>query len=895
MAASSFDEKLFETEVLKPVTRGWTPGQNLFRCYLLPLDCDDSTVIEAAGRDTLKCINKNSSRGHNTDAANLLKALHRTSLATLLDPARRSAHRREVLEGRAELAHAIQGEAGDLRALPPAMVSRLVTQLGERFTAREIEFVLREQNIAVRAPVTLEKIRPLPTTWSEVRSALGVFGHASLLAFLLAAPPAPPGAQPARPLGLSPTADVLRRRKNEIHSRAKGAELTAESKVVAQVEKWAAAGQLVAVVAAELVTDLRRAAPLGSRAIRATLERAALRTGLDQLGLPASPDDLVYAVLCEQRYGAGPAAPSWREEYESARRAGDARAALRMLSARDGLGPDDTRARAALTAAVAAIDKDLARAAALRGRDPEAAAEIFARLARDGDATARDGLRGCPPPPPGRASARPDGDGVVVSWAPSDARVGPVTYRVVRGTGAAGSWAGGARIADETEDTEVVDTDPPAGQPLTYVVYATRHGTPSRDGAAAAPVTILPDPTELTLIGGEGCIDGRWRLPAGARAAQVTRWPADRAGARGDAGTPVASGGRDFHDTAVVPGTLYVYRVRAGYPAGDGSYRFSDGVCSRLRTTIRPSGVGDLAVSADGDELALSWSPPPVGRVEIRLLTEAPPHRPGQVVGLAELDRHGRRLPCREASAGRGRVTVRSDGREYWLVPVTVHEEQAALGTAVWVDPRLPSVRDLRAVRMGTSVRLSWIWPAGAAEVAVAVRRGPPSGGAATGRDAARRIVTQAEFESRGVEFALPPGEHWFTARATALVDGKRLSGPPATARERGVGRAFYEVRRAGSRRSGRFQLSVVADERGCRLPDIVLVGRPRVAPLEAADGQEVARFHLDGDDADPSRLVREFSLERARLPLILRAFPVDCPGDAVELVPRDPTQLSVR
>ncbi|MEE2044566.1 fibronectin type III domain-containing protein, partial [Nocardiopsis tropica] len=74
-----------------------------------------------------------------------------------------------------------------------------------------------------------------------------------------------------------------------------------------------------------------------------------------------------------------------------------------------------------------------------RHEGEEAARTLTAAVEAADDEAPADGLEDVEPMPPRGARARVDGRDVVVSWQPVPGPAGPVTYRVVRRTGRAGT------------------------------------------------------------------------------------------------------------------------------------------------------------------------------------------------------------------------------------------------------------------------------------------------------------------------------------------------------------------------------------------------------------------------------------------------------------------------
>nr|MDT0664772.1 hypothetical protein [Micromonospora sp. DSM 115978] len=283
-------------------------------------------------------------------------------------------------------------------------------------------------------------------------------------------------------------------------------------------------------------------------------------------------------------------------------------------------------------------------------------------------------------------------------------------------------------------------------------VFTLRDGRPAESGATTSPaVVVTPDVSGFELRGGENTVEGTWRLPTGAARVQVTRSTA--------AGRPtrVHSGPTGFRDDSPEPDVAYVYRVRVEYRTAAVEVMLSSGVEAIGGTRARPQPVRDLVAGLDGSTLTASWSPPQRGSVELRVFDRRPDLREGAVVSAVSVQSTGAGLVL-DGPAGSGelRASVPTDGRQYWLVPFTVLDDHAVVGTPQRLDARLPPVRGLAARRLGGDVvRLTWHWPGQAPEVLVGWKLGgAPSGPRDT--EATFRRFTKSSYLQDGADVSLP-------------------------------------------------------------------------------------------------------------------------------------------
>ncbi|MBL7513253.1 hypothetical protein [Frankia nepalensis] len=594
------------------------------------------------------------------------------------------------------------------------------------------------------------------------------------------------------------------------------------------------------------------------------------------LGLVRAEADEFAVLLVEAARAARTGGDPLQEVHE-ALAGGQLRLAARLLAAvpaADG-GDQLVELRTRIASAVARVDRlarDAGRASAA-GRS-EAAAELLAEaveIAAD-DEDLADRLRAIPPPPPTDVVAAVDGGRVTVRWAPSAARTGQVTYRLVRvATGAAASPESADRVADTRANT-AVDPDPPLGEPARYAVFACRKDGIWSADASAAPVLLVPDVEELTVAATDRSVRGSWRAHPAVREVAVVR-PGEPAGPRAAPGPRPASpvlvraSPAGFEDVDVRRDTTYEYTVRAVYLGRDGTRRQSPGRVALARPQRPPEPVRDLVVDlraeprGDGPAAVTavaSWTPPRAGAVEIRLAGSAPAWTVGDQVPADRAGRHGMVAPGSPTRRPDGRVALRIDPRRgrCYVTALTAVPAGAtvAVGNTVPVS-LVDAVTALVATRFGDTVRLRWDWPEGAGLARVEWwptgapgpaaggldgRAGPAGGGLVGGGRVDLRL--RRYVDDGGAEITVGPGAVTISVRTVAGADGTETASPAVTVAV--PGRAIevtYTVRQAGL--PGRRRLVVtLTPEATCRLPPLVVVGRPDgILPLDASRGTVVA------------------------------------------------------
>jgi hypothetical protein len=867
----SLDEKRFREEVFRALDNRWDPRRNLFRCVQLPLDVSDAAVIAASLKGVRSFVNRNSKTGTNSGPARVLQGVLDDAEVILTNPASRARHRTQVLADRAELERTLRAELGGLPAVPPAAVIALAAARQKFFAREDIAIALAAIGCEVRDPVALPPYGRPPTNWRSVQHEVMFLGLPTLGEYL------------KKRFGVvtAVTPKQLLDYRTKLQSTASGDVLTAEMSIITNVKKWVDDGQLVDLLRADQLRELAAEASMGSDRLSAALKAPGMDRYLADLGLPRA-DELAYALLCAIRYPTE-AATTWQTTYREARTNRDLRTARDVLVAnRPALDKQLGKELEALTTEIAEIDAMLERAASLERSDVEAAAELYVRVGQHcRDPAAESALRRCRPAAPARASTSVGGDTVTVEWAPSTARVGDITYRVVRHVedGGAGD---GAVIGTELTGLTVVDSAAPAGIAITYAVWTLRNGEQSQAPCTTQDVAVLRSVQNLELLPGEDVVELRWDLPPGASGARVVRMVDGR-----PSGATRRIDGRGIRDTDVRTGVTYDYAVESEYRLVGGSVGYGPPVTGRVRPQEPAQPVRDLTPSIEEDAIVLAWTVPPRGEVEVRVLDSVPAARPGQTMTSSAAGRLGSRVRGIGATrAGQLRLALPADGQRHWFLPFTVADGVAVAGVAIEYDSRLPAILELRADQLGNQVQLRWRWPPRVSEVLILSRAGrPPTG--PDDPEAVTKRLTHAMYQRSGATVAATGGEQWIGVCVAAFTDGVPVYGPMVTVSASVPPELAYEIQRVNGFRNRHLRRLVVTG--GCIPGGVRVIARTRVPPLSPQDGVELARFPAP---TSGTTLTGEFSLtERAR-PLFLRVFPAE--GDGVVLVPTHPMQLRI-
>ncbi len=266
------------------------------------------------------------------------------------------------------------------------------------------------------------------------------------------------------------------------------------------------------------------------------------------------------------------------------------------------------------------------------------------------------------------------------------------------------------------------------------------------------------------------------------------------------------------------------------------------------------------------DIVQLSWSPPPVGVVSLRMAAEPPRWDAGTIIGAGDADSYGQPLSAAGVPGPDRRMTheLALPSTRAFVTPMTVRDAEAAVGRCVEVTKGAP-VRGLSVRRFGEEVRLTWTWPdeAIAAHVAWQPSAGPNDESVpSAGRQ--QRTCSRRAYDAEG-GFAAAMGNAAQRVEVWAVIpgpDGEQVTAPTGTEVPAAGIPVGYDVRRVPGfsgliylvRRQRRRKLRVRATRR-CVLPDLIVVeSRHPGIPLTPNGGEPVAR--IAGRPMDPGTSV---------------------------------------
>jgi hypothetical protein len=878
----SFDQERYEREVLEPARlAGNEPPRDLGVRYALTPELLASPAEFASHvAEVAMYWNALKQQRRYQRLAGALLAAHSQLVSAGLDASRVEEERQQA---EAQLARRVTDLSATTSCVSSNTLQRLMRESG--FGPALVRAALLEHGVRVVDPVELGG-RPPTGKFPDLRAQLRVLGR-RLSAEVVFEDLAQRGFRVLEGFSLLDTGErlvgggedaPLRHAQRRVELGRADERRTAAAKVLAILLELAEQPGALDVLVRWEVAQALREVPVTS------LSQRVLAREAGELGLEAGEADVLALSVIESGRP-GPGTPS-EEEVRQALGEGRLREARRLAASL--VGADAPPLREAVAGAERRVTDLSDRAAeAMAGGAPEQAAALLAEALRDAadDEDLGKRLRAIPPPSPAAAEQTAEGDRVTVGWRPSPVRTGAVHYRVVRGLRRWPRTVHDGTEVGTTDGSELVDAEPPAGQPVFHGVFASRDGRLWSPPAWAGPVVLRPEVRGLRLTADHHAVAATWEAPAGAARVEVARLdPPSASGGRGITPVPRTTL-LGFTDPDVEVDRTYAYQVWVVYLDQDGKPYRSSGVVASVTAEAPAEAVRDLRVEvvagAEPLRLVATWTPPPRGQVRIRARPDAGALR-GQASpdGLAALGEELPGVPERLAD-GRVRLDAPADGLRgrCQVTPVTVGGSSVAVGETVDVPVAAP-VTGLVARRFGETVRLSWVWPPESGHARVRWRA--PDG-------EARAHCSRRQYEDGG-GFEVAVGREATVVAVEALVHGDReVAAPPVEVLVEGLGSAVrYGIRRA--RLGSRARTLVVEAEGPCELPALVLVLRAgTVPPLRPDQGTPVVR--VPAQRLDPSRpllVPLELPSGRARL----RLFPERTA--AIQLVHPPPAELEL-
>ena len=876
------DREQYRLDVLERARRaGNVPPPDLYVRYGLSGDVSDQGAFARRIAEVIRYWQELKSKRTYARLAETLLAHHadlersgRLTLDKFIELQTHAHH--EQMERLSRLASV---EAGAATHVGAVTVARLRGAAGGAVTEAEVHSSLAKAGVRVIEQFPSLPVRPHPKLadltqqLQSLRFQLStevVFGDAVRSGFRVLA-----GFQLADGRPLTETAINDARRRVDALPFHDPAKTPAENVLAILSSMTRQPGELETFLLSEVTELLRQHAESGfvQRAIAAQARELGLEE--DEAGLIAA------ALLARDTLG------TVRQQVEQELAEGRLRSAQRLaaaLPADDVLRERITAREAEVTALARRADRELA----LGQREQVASLLYEAMTIASDDAHLGERLAALPPPPPRSATARVGGDHVLVTWEPSPALAGRVSYRVMRDhRRAPASVEEGTAVVTQTVRHDVADAQAPPGTGLYYSVFAERGGDTWSPPAVTQSVIFTPDITGLSMEADETSVTFSWRVHPGADAVVVTR-AEGRVPQAPEDGTPVEASLAGFTDTGLRTGTEYSYRIAVSYRTPGGQHRQSAGVIGSVVPAPAPEAVTDLTVRALGSGtagIAAAWIPPRHGQVRLTLSEQTPRWPLGtHITPVEAASLHQVPGVPRRGADGRDFLELSLPPGRHYLTALTAGGRIFIIGASAEIGLAEP-VRELSALRMLDVVRLSWVWPDEATD---AVVRWP--GGE---RHCSRRVYD----DEGGVTIDVAPSKTLIEVCTVYSLLGGPLTAPGVQVNVPGRAvRVTYSIHRA-SVLHPRQRVIEIAAEQPTELPALVVVrATGPYAPDDPAEGETIGR--VEPQSVTPGEPVR-VTVELPKGPAWLACFvdPCTSKGDAegVLLFPPASEEMRVR
>lgn len=456
-----------------------------------------------------------------------------------------------------------------------------------------------------------------------------------------------------------------------------------------------------------------------------------------------------------------------------------------------------------------------------------------------------------------------------------------VIYRVVSGENVVPYKPEAGDIVAVTTGLAVEDERFATSAVRTYQVWC-HVGLDREDACRSQPFLLaqaeaVSPVDDFTLTEDEGRVIGQWSVFPGTRAVRVYRIPLNSAAppATDDryricAEEPNLTG---FVDIGAERGERYLYRALAEVPVGE-STRLSKPTQQEVLVSVVLQPVTDLTVNVAGDDdtqFDLVWSAPTAGTVKVYRLAGPPPAGLGDTdMDEAQLQPQGLNEDSRikhpvtsadlEHSQMRG-VPWPADWQRAYLVPVTVLNGRARVGTTTITTRALPPVTDMEIIERFHTEVVTFGWPPGAASVKAFVGLDSMSPEEICANNQPTEEINEARYRrDGGLAFAkrLASNGCLVCLVPVAYSRGEEVRGRIATQRYPGLARVEYKLVYVPGTHT--VQLWLKADTEVEYPPPMMLINNLDRFPLSSDDGQFVPLTPPDRSQQLPQCTVEHIS-----------------------------------
>ena len=430
-------------------------------------------------------------------------------------------------------------------------------------------------------------------------------------------------------------------------------------------------------------------------------------------------------------------------------------------------------------------------------------------------------------------------NGVLLSWRGSQDQ--DVSYVVVRSdSGAPANPKAGFQVVPSTTEQEAFDSDPLIAQQSVYAVFALR-----QEGAYSTPavstLTVLPPPTDINAAVTNTDATVFWQVAK--QAAGVSAEVVEADGSRRK--FPATSQGRMVIDNLKL-GEKYTLVLKAHYIV-NGQSNLSETATIDVTPRGTVQAVRDLCLAnvtmPNGKAgVRAKWSEVPGYTTDLWAFPIDSTVKVGDLLSVDKLDK---------LTAKRVVGSIRNDGATQsmdfyelrdirMLVPLTWDGSEAIAGNSL-VTGKMPHPREVEAMRFGSELKVSWIWPHGDYMMDV-------TWSSLDGKKGQKRVDRLTYKHDGGVNI---PNAQLITEVGVATVViglSETAALTPVTISLEAVPPSMsYQLKLPKGVFGGHEARASVTSEEFTGTVDLIAVLTPGAfMPAKATDGQEIAHLHLD-------------------------------------------------
>jgi Double zinc ribbon len=455
-----------------------------------------------------------------------------------------------------------------------------------------------------------------------------------------------------------------------------------------------------------------------------------------------------------------------------------------------------------------------------------------------------------PPAPPSALSASVGNKIVNLSWKSSPAK--NIRYTVVRKYSSPPISANDGEQLATVAGTVYEDTKPEVGRPLYYAVYTNRENVLSTTSTQLnKPVMLTEDVSNVVAQVANQQVSITWEISQYACDVLVFRSSEYQPNQKNGQRLEVVNKSKIL-DKNLENNKAYYYTIYALFKNSEGDTVYSQGTAVRAIPEEPPEIIETLQIGLDNSsperQLKLSWMAPSKGEVAIFSSNKLLNFKKGNIIPQNQISRDGKLLL---SNTHKNEVIIPIKETEVlYFTPVVLFQDMAYIGETVqYVN--VEDVSNLRCQKQRDELQLKWDWPQSCQQVLVGYSHdGFPASQGDNGVVSANVTRTQYDLLGYFPIKNLVSRDYYIVAKSVMVQNNGQTivaSGLSNSARCRvnmtsDVSLQYTIKRKRKLFAKDKLILEITAVGKG-EIPELLLVGKPRGAPLRKEDGDIILRI----------------------------------------------------